>query len=120
MSTISFYWVAVTGLVLICIGLVAVKLATRAARKPINYPYLFMKMFKRKGVDLQAARDETAKNELIEAVSTCSRCRNGEVCNEWLTNSENTESFRTFCPNAGLIEKLMSRADGDQVQAAPK
>ena len=114
MYTISFGWVAVAVLGLICLGLVGFKLVTRAGRQPIFYPHLFRQMFRREGVDLQVARDETTTRELRRAVGTCSRCRNSEMCGEWLKNSQNTEAFRIFCPNAGLIERLMSRVGYDQ------
>jgi len=70
-------------------------------------------MFKRTEVDLQAAQDEMTAKKLRKAASTCS-CRNAEMCGEWLKNSQNTEDFRIFFPNAGLIEILVSPACYDQ------
>jgi hypothetical protein len=69
-------------------------------------------MFKRTEVDLQAAQDEMTAKKLRKAASSC--CRNAEMCGEWLKNSQNTEDFRIFFPNAGLIEILVSPACYDQ------
>ena len=69
-------------------------------------PQLLAAMAPRVGVELGAIKDATVLRDLQR---TCTFCSASAQCRRWL-RSGRTEGYRSFCPNAALLDEIRRSA----------
>ena len=80
----------------------------RAAElSPLAAFELLHRMMDRLGIDASAAAGDV--DALAEAQWRCRLCTNWRECRHWLDRAAADESYRDFCSNAVLLERLRMR-----------
>jgi hypothetical protein len=87
------------------IGVTRVQLDAFAV-SPLASAELLMKMMAHAGVGDVDIHDEAGDPEL-----RCRACDNWRQCRRWIQRGANDDSYRTFCPNAALLDRLRERAN---------
>jgi hypothetical protein len=71
-------------------------------------PSPFFRTLYRAGADPQRLAQAGLAREMALAEQCCPTCAAIGACREWL-ESGSLETYRSFCPNAALVERLAAR-----------
>ena len=78
------------------------------------YPLLLRRLAARAGINLAEAPYRASRRELTRAIDSCRFCSVTDTCRAWQDGNDRPESYRLFCPNAVLLERLARREDGSR------
>ncbi len=107
-------WIA--ALVLVLISVPALVFLFRYGRAHLDFPWRLDSLMRRFG------RRYESLPEGVRNVATfrCNTCDNIAACDAWQENDPDNRGYRTFCPNAILIDELSESAVGNAKGNIPR
>ena len=68
-------------------------------------PVLLEQMLRRQGDEVARCALASGDRHFARAIRRCSQCAKAAQCRAWL-HSGAREGYQTFCPNAGLVQRM--------------
>jgi hypothetical protein len=99
----SVAMVAIGGAVFLVVAYCALETWLRAWEQQVPSP--LVRTLYRVGADPERLSEPEVRQAIANAERSCATCTTTGACREWLESGSRT-AYRTFCPNAALVERL--------------
>jgi hypothetical protein len=94
-------WIA--GLVVLLVAMPLLVILRQYGRVHLGHPWRLARVLRRLGLNLESL----AEPQRNVATYLCNTCPHTERCEQWLEKKSNPDAYKSFCPNAGLIDGLL-------------